>query len=242
MKTKKNNKYDDDFNYSNETVTYKDINGKEINNEDVYEEDEEENEYEEEEESIKKVEKLSKDNLIKEFKIRKISKRKLKSYKKKRKKRYKDGNIKNKNIYFDEEILNLDFFDSNYENEEDSCKNDDEEAEENLKIFSDKNLELEQNKEQNENNNNNDDEISISDDNYYSMEKYDKDNNDIGYNYIDKINMINTFRRKTKENIEKYELFKRFYKALFEKYVDMIKYKIQHIFININKNMVNKDY
>ena len=238
---RKNNKYDDDFNYSNETVTYKDINGKEINNEDVYEEDEEENEYEEEEESIKKVEKLSKDNLIKEFKIRKIRKRKLKSYKKKRKKRYKDGNIKNKNIYFDEEILNLDFFDSNYENEEDSCKNEDEEAEENLKIFSDKNLELEQNKEQNENNNNND-EISISDDNYYSMEKYDKDNNDIGYNYIDKINMINTFRRKTKENIEKYELFKRFYKVLFEKYVDMIKYKIQHIFININKNLVNKDY
>ena len=241
-KNKKLNKYND-YKYSNQTVTYTDINDKEINNEEEYEEDEEENECEEDEESIKKVEKLNKDNFIKEFKMRKISKRKLKTYKKRRKKRYKDENTKIKNIYFDEDILNLDYFDSNYENDEDSGKNDVEEVEEDLEIVKDKKIELELEQNQNENENNmNNEEISKSDDSYYSMEKFDKDNNDIGYNYIDKINMINTFRSKTKENIEKYELFKRFYKFLFEKYVNILKNKVLHIFIKINKNLNNKDY
>ena len=238
----KKKKKHDDYKYTNQTVTYKDINDKEINNEDEYEDDEEESEYEEDEESIKKVEKLNKDNFSKEFKIRKISKRKLKSYKKKRKKRYKEDNIKNKNIYFDEDILNIDYFDSNFENEDDSGKNDvEDDDDEDIELIKDKKIDLENNKEQAENNNSND-EISNIDEKYYSMEKFDKDNNDIGYNYIDKINMINTFKCKTRENIEKYELFKRFYKFVFEKYVNMIKNKVIHIFIKINKNLNYKDY
>ena len=238
---KNKNKYDD-YKSSNQTVTYKDINEKEINNEDEYEENEEENEYEEDEENVKKVEKLNRDYFNKEFKIRKISKRKLKTYKKKRKKRYKEDNIKNKNIYFDEDILNMDYFDSNFENDDDSGKNNiEDEEDEDIEMIKEKKIEIKKNKEQPENNNSND-EISIKDDKYYSMEKFDKDNNDIGYNYIDKINMINTFRCKTRENIEKYELFKRFYKLIFEKYVNMVKNKIIHIFIKINKNLNNKDY
>ena len=108
--------------YPNQTITFKDINDKEINNVDNREEEEEEDEdeYEEEdEESIKKEEKNQKDGFVKVFKMRKISKRKMKNYKKKNKKRYKEENMKNKNIYFDNEILNINYYNNKFKKDED---------------------------------------------------------------------------------------------------------------------------
>ena len=240
--------------YGNQTVTFKDINDKEINNGDNYEEEEEEDENEVEEEdddtNVKKEEKNQKDELVKVFKMRKISKRKMKTYKKKKKKRYKDDNTKNKNVYFDDEILNFDYFDNKFENQEDSYNNEDEKED----IFMLQNNNLDNNSNTNKNLDNkikekNDDESDSSeeeDDNENDENENDNDNSDENdsndeedddeYNYFEQVSIINSLKKDIFENIEKFQFGRRLWKYLFDRPIKKIKNKIRSIFLTLDKN------
>ena len=246
--------------YQNQTVTFKDINDKEINNAENHEEEEEEDEdeYEEEdEESIKKEEKHQKDGFVKVFKMRKISKRKMKNYKKKNKKRYKEENMKNKNIYFDDEILNLNYFDTKFEKDEDSLNNNEDEKEEYF-IKNNKLNEKEENKKKKSDNKdknkikNDSDSDSDSDtdsetesvdsnDENNSDEQLEENDEDIEDNNMEQIHLLNSLKRKVFENIEKYQWGRRLWKLLSDKFTNMLKNKIRYIFINIDKKLREKE-
>jgi len=246
--------------YQNQTVTFKDINDKEINNVENHEEEEEEDEdeYEEEdEESIKKEEKNQKDGFVKVFKMRKISKRKMKNYKKKNKKRYKEENMKNKNIYFDDEILNLNYFDTKFEKDEDSLNNNEDEKEEYF-IKNNKLNEKEENKKKKSDNKdknkikNDSDSDSDSDtdsetesvdsnDENNSDEQLEENDEDIEDNNMEQIHLLNSLKRKVFENIEKYQWGRRLWKLLSDKFTNMLKNKIRYIFINIDKKLREKE-
>ena len=249
--------------YQNQTVTFKDINDKEINNINNHEEEEEEdeNEYEEEdEESIKKEEKNQKDKFVKVFKMRKISKRKMKTYKKKNKKRYKEENLKNKNIYFDDDILNLNYFDNKFENEEDSLNNNEEEKDDIYLIKDNKLDEKTMNKKKKKDNKDKNKDKSDSDsdddsDSYIDSDESDNEQNedensgeqieeieeDDEENYMEQIHMLHSLKKKTFENIEKYQWWRRLWKFLSSKYVNMIKTKIRNILLKIDKNIKEKE-
>ena len=246
--------------YPNQTITFKDINDKEINNVDNREEEEEEDEdeYEEEdEESIKKEEKNQKDGFVKVFKMRKISKRKMKNYKKKNKKRYKEENMKNKNIYFDDEILNLNYFNAKFDNDEDSLNNNEDEKEEYF-IKNNKLNEKDENKKKksdnkdknkiksdsdSDSNSDTDSETESDDsnDDNNSAEQLEENDEDIEDNNMEQIHLLNSLKRKVFENIEKYQWGRRLWKFLSDKITMMLKNKIRYIFLNLDKNLREKE-
>ena len=231
--------------YPNQTITFKDINDKEINNVDNREEEEEEDEdeYEEEdEESIKKEEKNQKDGFVKVFKMRKISKRKMKNYKKKNKKRYKEENMKNKNIYFDDEILNLNYFNAKFDNDEDSLNNNEDEKEEYF-IKNNKLNEKDENKKKKSDNKDknkiksdsdsdsdsdtdSETESDDSNDDNNSAEQLEENDEDIEDNNMEQIHLLNSLKRKVFENIEKYQWGRRLWKFLSDKVTNMLRNKI----------------
>ena len=246
--------------YPNQTITFKDINDKEINNVDNREEEEEEDEdeYEEEdEESLKKEEKNQKDGFVKVFKMRKISKRKMKNYKKKNKKRYKEENMKNKNIYFDDEILNLNYFNAKFDNDEDSLNNNEDEKEEYF-IKNNKLNEKDENKKKKSDNKDknkiksdsdsdsdsdtdSETESDDSNDDNNSAEQLEENDEDIEDNNMEQIHLLNSLKRKVFENIEKYQWGRRLWKFLSDKITNMLKNKIRYIFLNLDKNLREKE-
>lgn len=246
--------------YPNQTITFKDINDKEINNVDNREEEEEEDEdeYEEEdEESIKKEEKNQKDGFVKVFKMRKISKRKMKNYKKKNKKRYKEENMKNKNIYFDDEILNLNYFNAKFDNDEDSLNNNEDEKEEYF-IKNNKLNEKDENKKKKSDNKDknkiksdsdsdsdsdtdSETESDDSNDDNNSAEQLEENDEDIEDNNMEQIHLLNSLKRKVFENIEKYQWGRRLWKFLSDKVTNMLRNKIRYIFLNLDKNLREKE-
>ena len=246
--------------YPNQTITFKDINDKEINNVDNREEEEEEDEdeYEEEdEESIKKEEKNQKDGFVKVFKMRKISKRKMKNYKKKNKKRYKEENMKNKNIYFDDEILNLNYFNAKFDNDEDSLNNNEDEKEEYFIKNNKLNGKDENKKKKSDNKDKNkiksdsdsdsdsdtdsETESDDSNDDNNSAEQLEENDEDIEDNNMEQIHLLNSLKRKVFENIEKYQWGRRLWKFLSNKITNMLKNKIRYIFLNLDKNLREKE-
>ena len=245
--------------YQNQTITFKDINDKEINNMENHEEEEEEdeNEYEEEdEENIKKEEKIQKDGYVKVFKMRKISKRKMKTYRKKNKKRYKEENIKNKNVYFDDDILNLNYFDNKFEKEEDSIGGGDDEKEETYFIKNNKFNEQIKNKKKKLDNKSNNKERSDSDsdsdegsqksegeesDDLNDNEQVEETEEDAEYNDMEQIHILYSIKKKTFENIEKFQWFRRLWNFLSERYFNILKNKIRNILLKIDKNIKKKE-
>ena len=238
----------------NQTITFKDINDKEINNGNKFEEEEEEDEYEEEEdeENNKKEEKSQKDGYVKVFKMRKISKRKMKNYKKKKKRRYKEENTKNKNIYFDDEILNMEYYDGKNDNHEDSINNTNQDENDDLYLINNNNNKNKikkkninnKNKDKNviDSDKDSDDDIDSEDDSSDDSEEEEEEEEDENPKYtdIEQIDIVSSLKRKIFENIESYQLWRRLYKYLFEKYIIRLKNKIRHIFYEIDKSIREK--
>ena len=239
--------------YQSQTVTFKDINDKEINED--HEEEEEEEEYEEEdEESVKKEEKIHKDGIVRVFKMRKISKRKMKTYKKKNKKRYKEENAKNKNIYFDDEILNLNFFDAKFENDEESNNNNEDEKEEYYFIQNNKYEKENKNKKKPDNKDKNkeqsdsdsdsdldsDTESDYSYEDNNSGEQGEESDEDVEDNNMEQIHLINSFKRRIFENIEKYQWMRRFWKFISDRFFIILRNKFRNLLLNMDKNLKEK--
>ena len=234
---KKNNDYNDSYKYNNnnnyekqskiQTVTYKDINDKEINDYEYYEE-EEEGEYEEDE-NVKKNDENKKSNNIKEYKVRKISKRKMKTYKKKRKKnRYKEEQIKNKNKYFDEEILDKDYFENNKNIDDDSSDNNVDDKDENFY------------KNDNDDIGNNDiNEKTEDKEESEDLKEKEEEEEELAtnYNYIESKNKFEEFWKKCMQKIRKHQHIERTFNFIFGNYIDLIKNKIHHILLDIDKNL-----
>ena len=250
----KNNKpfYEENENYSkkniynknqNRIVTFKDINDKELNNNENNEEEEEEEEYEEEEEEEK--EEKEKNNIKevgfeKVFKMRKISKKRMKTYKKKKKKKYKEDIFKNKNIYFDDEILNLEYYEGKIDFQDDPLINKEEEKDEKYISY---NIKYENNKNSDEiNSPNNYDSNDIN--NFEENENEDLDNKMKENNQskeqlslIEQLDIVNTIKNNIFIRVEQFQWWRRLWKFLFEKYILNLKYKIRQIFIKIDKNI-----
>ena len=239
--------------YQSQTVTFKDINDKEIKED--HEEEEEEEEYEEEdEESVKKEEKIHKDGLVRVFKMRKISKRKMKTYKKKNKKRYKEENAKNKNIYFDDEILNLNFFDAKFENDEESNNNNEDEKEEYYFIQNNKyekenkNMKKPDNKDKNKEQSDSDSDSDLDSDtesdysyeDNNSGEQGEESDEDVEDNNMEQIHLINSFKRRIFENIEKYQWMRRFWKFISDRFFIILRNKFRNLLLNMDKNLKEK--
>ena len=234
----------------NPTVTFKDINDGELNNNENYEEEEEEEEEFEEEEEEEKEKNVKGVGIEKVFKMRKISKRKMKTYKKKKKKKYKEENDKNKNIYFDDDILNLEYYENKNDFQDDP--NIDKEEEKDEKYFNDNYKALD------ENNNENfklklDNKKTEDSDEYDESDSSDDDDDDIekkieedakeeeDLSYIEQIDILNSLKNKIFLNVEKFQLWRRFWKFLFGKYILKLKYKIRHIFMKIDKSINKKE-
>ena len=244
--------YEENENYSkkniynknqNRIVTFKDINDKELNNNENNEEEEEEEEYEEEEEEEK--EEKEKNNIKevgfeKVFKMRKISKKRMKTYKKKKKKKYKEDIFKNKNIYFDDEILNLDYYEGKIDFQDDPLINKEEEKDEKYISY---NIKYENNKNSDEiNSPNNYDSNDIN--NFEENENEDLDNKMKENNQskeqlslIEQLDIVNTIKNNIIIRVEQFQWWRRLWKFLFEKYILNLKYKIRQIFIKIDKNI-----
>ena len=244
--------YEENENYSkkniynknqNRIVTFKDINDKELNNNENNEEEEEEEEYEEEEEEEK--EEKEKNNIKevgfeKVFKMRKISKKRMKTYKKKKKKKYKEDIFKNKNIYFDDEILNLDYYEGKIDFQDDPLINKEEEKDEKYISY---NIKYENNKNSDEiNSPNNYDSNDIN--NFEENENEDLDNKMKENNQskeqlslIEQLDIVNTIKNNIFIRVEQFQWWRRLWKFLFEKYILNLKYKIRQIFIKIDKNI-----
>ena len=244
--------YEENENYSkkniynknqNRIVTFKDINDKELNNNENNEEEEEEEEYEEEEEEEK--EEKEKNNIKevgfeKVFKMRKISKKRMKTYKKKKKKKYKEDIFKNKNIYFDDEILNLEYYEGKIDFQDDPLINKEEEKDEKYISY---NIKYENNKNSDEiNSPNNYDSNDIN--NFEENENEDLDNKMKENNQskeqlslIEQLDIVNTIKNNIIIRVEQFQWWRRLWKFLFEKYILNLKYKIRQIFIKIDKNI-----
>ena len=244
--------YEENENYSkkniynknqNRIVTFKDINDKELNNNENNEEEEEEEEYEEEEEEEK--EEKEKNNIKevgfeKVFKMRKISKKRMKTYKKKKKKKYKEDIFKNKNIYFDDEILNLEYYEGKIDFQDDPLINKEEEKDEKYISY---NIKYENNKNSDEiNSPNNYDNNNIN--NFEDNENEDLDNKMKENNQskeqlslIEQLDIVNTIKNNIFIRVEQFQWWRRLWKFLFEKYILNLKYKIRQIFIKIDKNI-----
>ena len=244
--------YEENENYSkkniynknqNRIVTFKDINDKELNNNENNEEEEEEEEYEEEEEEEK--EEKEKNNIKevgfeKVFKMRKISKKRMKTYKKKKKKKYKEDIFKNKNIYFDDEILNLEYYEGKIDFQDDPLINKEEEKDEKYISY---NIKYENNKNSDEiNSPNNYDSNDIN--NFEENENEDLDNKMKENNQskeqlslIEQLDIVNTIKNNIFIRVEQFQWWRRLWKFLFEKYILNLKYKIRQIFIKIDRNI-----
>ena len=244
--------YEENENYSkkniynknqNRIVTFKDINDKELNNNENNEEEEEEEEYEEEEEEEK--EEKEKNNIKevgfeKVFKMRKISKKRMKTYKKKKKKKYKEDIFKNKNIYFDDEILNLEYYEGKIDFQDDPLINKEEEKDEKYISY---NIKYENNKNSDEiNSPNNYDSNDIN--NFEENENEDLDNKMKENNQskeqlslIEQLDIVNTIKNNIFIRVEQFQWWRRLWKFLFEKYILNLKYKIRQIFIKIDNNI-----
>ena len=237
--------YEENENYSkkniynknqNRIVTFKDINDKELNNNENNEEEEEEEEYEEEEEEEKEKNNIKEVGFEKVFKMRKISKKRMKTYKKKKKKKYKEDIFKNKNIYFDDEILNLEYYEGKIDFQDDPLINKEEEKDEKYISY---NIKYENNK--------NSDEINSPnnyDNNFEENEKEDLDNKMKENNQskeqlslIEQLDIVNTIKNNIFIRVEQFQWWRRLWKFLFEKYILNLKYKIRQIFIKIDKNI-----
>ena len=244
--------YEENENYSkkniynknqNRIVTFKDINDKELNNNENNEEEEEEEEYEEEEEEEK--EEKEKNNIKevgfeKVFKMRKISKKRMKTYKKKKKKKYKEDIFKNKNIYFDDEILNLDYYEGKIDFQDDPLINKEEEKDEKYISY---NIKYENNKNSDEinspNNYDNNDINNFEENENEDLDNKMKENNQSKeqLSLIEQLDIVNTIKNNIFIRVEQFQWWRRLWKFLFEKYILNLKYKIRQIFIKIDKNI-----
>ena len=240
--SKKNNNYKYNYNCyernsqnnnNNPTVTYKDINDKEIYERDYTEEEEDEYE-EEEEENYKKNEDYQKHNYIKEIKMRRISKKKMKTLKKKRKKtRYKEEKLKNKNKYFDDEILSKDFYDNNDNEEESSEQNDNDDDNYFFKI----NKELDNNSESNDMV----EKDEYNDDNNAEDKEEDDDEDIDMHDYIAKKDKIDEFKKFYLQKIRDYQYFQKLIDLVFGKFIRMAKDKIHQICLEVDKNLSDEE-
>ena len=244
--------YEENENYSkkniynknqNRIVTFKDINDKELNNNENNEEEEEEEEYEEEEEEEK--EEKEKNNIKevgfeKVFKMRKISKKRMKTYKKKKKKKYKEDIFKNKNIYFDDEILNLEYYEGKIDFQDDPLINKEEEKDEKYISY---NIKYENNKNSDEinspNNYDNNDINNFEENENEDLDNKMKENNQSKeqLSLIEQLDIVNTIKNNIIIRVEQFQWWRRLWKFLFEKYILNLKYKIRQIFIKIDKNI-----
>lgn len=244
--------YEENENYSkkniynknqNRIVTFKDINDKELNNNENNEEEEEEEEYEEEEEEEK--EEKEKNNIKevgfeKVFKMRKISKKRMKTYKKKKKKKYKEDIFKNKNIYFDDEILNLEYYEGKIDFQDDPLINKEEEKDEKYISY---NIKYENNKNSDEinspNNYDNNDINNFEENENEDLDNKMKENNQSKeqLSLIEQLDIVNTIKNNIFIRVEQFQWWRRLWKFLFEKYILNLKYKIRQIFIKIDKNI-----
>ena len=244
--------YEENENYSkkniynknqNRIVTFKDINDKELNNNENNEEEEEEEEYEEEEEEEK--EEKEKNNIKevgfeKVFKMRKISKKRMKTYKKKKKKKYKEDIFKNKNIYFDDEILNLEYYEGKIDFQDDPLINKEEEKDEKYISY---NIKYENNKNSDEinspNNYDNNDINNFEENENEDLDNKMKENNQSKeqLSLIEQLDIVNTIKNNILIRVEQFQWWRRLWKFLFEKYILNLKYKIRQIFIKIDKNI-----
>ena len=230
----------------NPIVTFKDINDKELKNNENYEEEEDEDELEEEEDEEKEKNNLKGVGFEKVFKMRKISKKKMKTYKKKKKKKGKDDIFKNKNIYFDDEILNLEYYEGKTDFQDEPIINKEEEKDE--RYFR-QHTKYENNKINLDNKNvdyiNEPDNYDYSDMNNYEenesedLDKKIEENEKLKekYSLIEQIDILNSLKNNIFINVEKFQWWRRLWKFLFGKFILKLKYKIRHIFIKIDKNI-----
>ena len=241
--------YEENENYSkkniynknqNRIVTFKDINDKELNNNENNEEEEEEEEYEEEEEEEKEKNNIKEVGFEKVFKMRKISKKRMKTYKKKKKKKYKEDIFKNKNIYFDDEILNLEYYEGKIDFQDDPLINKEEEKDEKYISY---NIKYENNKNSDEinspNNYDNNDINNFEDNENEDLDNKMKENNQSKeqLSLIEQLDIVNTIKNNIFIRVEQFQWWRRLWKFLFEKYILNLKYKIRQIFIKIDKNI-----
>ena len=241
--------YEENENYSkkniynknqNRIVTFKDINDKELNNNENNEEEEEEEEYEEEEEEEKEKNNIKEVGFEKVFKMRKISKKRMKTYKKKKKKKYKEDIFKNKNIYFDDEILNLEYYEGKIDFQDDPLINKEEEKDEKYISY---NIKYENNKNSDEinspNNHDNNDTNNFEENENEDLDNKMKENNQSKeqLSLIEQLDIVNTIKNNIFIRVEQFQWWRRLWKFLFEKYILNLKYKIRQIFIKIDKNI-----
>ena len=241
--------YEENENYSkkniynknqNRIVTFKDINDKELNNNENNEEEEEEEEYEEEEEEEKEKNNIKEVGFEKVFKMRKISKKRMKTYKKKKKKKYKEDIFKNKNIYFDDEILNLEYYEGKIDFQDDPLINKEEEKDEKYISY---NIKYENNKNSDEinspNNYDNNDINNFEENENEDLDNKMKENNQSKeqLSLIEQLDIVNTIKNNIFIRVEQFQWWRRLWKFLFEKYILNLKYKIRQIFIKIDKNI-----
>ena len=235
--------YEENENYSkkniynknqNRIVTFKDINDKELNNNENNEEEEEEEKEEKEKNNIKEV------GFEKVFKMRKISKKRMKTYKKKKKKKYKEDIFKNKNIYFDDEILNLEYYEGKIDFQDDPLINKEEEKDEKYISY---NIKYENNKNSDEinspNNYDNNDINNFEENENEDLDNKMKENNQSKeqLSLIEQLDIVNTIKNNIFIRVEQFQWWRRLWKFLFEKYILNLKYKIRQIFIKIDKNI-----
>ena len=235
--------YEENENYSkkniynknqNRIVTFKDINDKELNNNENNEEEEEEEKEEKEKNNIKEV------GFEKVFKMRKISKKRMKTYKKKKKKKYKEDIFKNKNIYFDDEILNLEYYEGKIDFQDDPLINKEEEKDEKYISY---NIKYENNKNSDEinspNNYDNNDINNFEENENEDLDNKMKENNQSKeqLSLIEQLDIVNTIKNNIIIRVEQFQWWRRLWKFLFEKYILNLKYKIRQIFIKIDKNI-----
>ena len=245
--------YEENENYSkkniynknqNRIVTFKDINDKELNNNENNEEEEEEEEYEEEEEEEKEKNNIKEVGFEKVFKMRKISKKRMKTYKKKKKKKYKEDIFKNKNIYFDDEILNLEYYEGKIDFQDDPLINKEEEKDEKYISY---NIKYENNKNSDEinspNNYDNNDINNFEENENEDLDNKMKENNQSKeqLSLIEQLDIVNTIKNNIFIRVEQFQWWRRLWKFLFEKYILNLKYKIRQIFIKIDKNIKKKE-
>ena len=241
--------YEENENYSkkniynknqNRIVTFKDINDKELNNNENNEEEEEEEEYEEEEEEEKEKNNIKEVGFEKVFKMRKISKKRMKTYKKKKKKKYKEDIFKNKNIYFDDEILNLEYYEGKIDFQDDPLINKEEEKDEKYISY---NIKYENNKNSDEinspNNYDNNDINNFDENENEDLDNKMKENNQSKeqLSLIEQLDIVNTIKNNIFIRVEQFQWWRRLWKFLFEKYILNLKYKIRQIFIKIDRNI-----
>mgnify|MGYP002626910209 CR=1 FL=1 len=241
--------YEENENYSkkniynknqNRIVTFKDINDKELNNNENNEEEEEEEEYEEEEEEEKEKNNIKEVGFEKVFKMRKISKKRMKTYKKKKKKKYKEDIFKNKNIYFDDEILNLEYYEGKIDFQDDPLINKEEEKDEKYISY---NIKYENNKNSDEinspNNYDNNDINNFEENENEDLDNKMKENNQSKeqLSLIEQLDIVNTIKNNIFIRVEQFQWWRRLWKFLFEKYILNLKYKTRQIFIKIDKNI-----